>query len=658
MQAGADLAVMIDSDQTPRYRLRCRKQGCGHDLRIFGLDCKKCGFIAGWVCATDPATGDYVAVCEGCQRSSATEYRPESCGVCGTRKPGWWDAQNSGWYQPDLKPAAVGQGVWISGDFEGELGGRPSSNNRNAGLRLNARLFTARFLRGILKNVRREEGPPLALEPLEEAPLRSDSASDVRVFFGASEASFATVTLRDVRLHHWQEIALMEFNDAAFAACRVAGRAYAFLPRAPEKEEIKPEEVLHPHTNAEIAPSVLPLRTDAAPASPLTTWSTQPVKPPEIPEPSAGTPRQLPQETTSCPSCSWRLQIILAIFTILACGWVKALLAVLVLARLVCWVDALNERQQRKFMAPGLALMAVPLLLSLSGGGLLLVGNFSSECPPPWGWALLLVLAALFLGTLFRACWLRVVLLLLWVLALQLQCSRPTLPCIPHAPSSQTAWPGDLSPLPPIANPPAAQPPSPLEPASVPIADVPKPVQSGEGLINKLKLDSAKVVGWLKDKLYFDPNSGAVNDLLQNAPDGSRISLDMALAKPKLLSDCKTSIYFPNENMFDLDSDQINPLAQAQLMKINRLRTYFPDRDFVITGHADKLGNDTSDGIFNNIKLSERRAAAVAVWLSENTLWGLENIEAQGAGSKFPIVDLPGEVALNRRVEIRLRCKP
>jgi len=107
--------------------------------------------------------------------------------------------------------------------------------------------------------------------------------------------------------------------------------------------------------------------------------------------------------------------------------------------------------------------------------------------------------------------------------------------------------------------------------------------------------------------------------------------------------------------MFDLNNAQILPPVESQLAKLSVLQTAYPDAKIIIIGHSDRAGESSSDGVYHNIELSERRANAVSEWMIAHG-WRPEQIEARGAGSRFPLIDLPGVQPFNRRVEIKLHC--
>ena len=75
-----------------------------------------------------------------------------------------------------------------------------------------------------------------------------------------------------------------------------------------------------------------------------------------------------------------------------------------------------------------------------------------------------------------------------------------------------------------------------------------------------------------------------------------------------------------------------------------------------VIGHTDRTGNDTTDGVLNNIELSQRRANNVALELVNAIDWPASRIESRGVGSASPVIERDGDEPRNRRVEIKLRC--
>jgi hypothetical protein len=57
------------------------------------------------------------------------------------------------------------------------------------------------------------------------------------------------------------------------------------------------------------------------------------------------------------------------------------------------------------------------------------------------------------------------------------------------------------------------------------------------------------------------------------------------------------------------------------------------------------------------MKLSEKRAYALADWLVESQAITADRITVVGAGDLDPLINLNTDIPLNRRVEVRANCK-
>jgi outer membrane protein OmpA-like peptidoglycan-associated protein len=73
-----------------------------------------------------------------------------------------------------------------------------------------------------------------------------------------------------------------------------------------------------------------------------------------------------------------------------------------------------------------------------------------------------------------------------------------------------------------------------------------------------------------------------------------------------------------------------------------------PNEVFLIEGHTDAVGTEE-----DNISLSDRRAEAVAVALTEQFQVPPENLTAQGYGEQQLKVPVQGANEQNRRVTVR-----
>ncbi len=107
--------------------------------------------------------------------------------------------------------------------------------------------------------------------------------------------------------------------------------------------------------------------------------------------------------------------------------------------------------------------------------------------------------------------------------------------------------------------------------------------------------------------------------------------------------------------LFDFDKADVKAEAEPELMKVATVLKSYPNARVSIEGHTDAKGNDSY-----NQALSERRAAAVARWLTAHAGLNGANLQTRGWGRTKPVApntrpdgsDDPEGRARNRRVEI------
>jgi outer membrane protein OmpA-like peptidoglycan-associated protein len=103
---------------------------------------------------------------------------------------------------------------------------------------------------------------------------------------------------------------------------------------------------------------------------------------------------------------------------------------------------------------------------------------------------------------------------------------------------------------------------------------------------------------------------------------------------------------------FDSGSWEVAPEQQARLAAvaeaIQRVLAEHPDEVFMIEGHTDAVGSD-----IDNLSLSDRRAEAVAVILTDAYQIPPENLVTQGYGEQHPKLPVAGPSRENRRVAVR-----
>lgn len=127
-------------------------------------------------------------------------------------------------------------------------------------------------------------------------------------------------------------------------------------------------------------------------------------------------------------------------------------------------------------------------------------------------------------------------------------------------------------------------------------------------------------------------------------------SLDEALAATGPLPAGDKPIGMPGGALFEYNSYDLLPQSITDLKKLGTLIQRNPTATFSIEGHTDSFGSEDY-----NLRLSERRAESVKLWLVEIMGIAPERIQTRGFGNAKWIVSpdkSKEEQAPNRRVEI------
>ncbi len=158
-----------------------------------------------------------------------------------------------------------------------------------------------------------------------------------------------------------------------------------------------------------------------------------------------------------------------------------------------------------------------------------------------------------------------------------------------------------------------------------------------------------------RDRYIVDADRGDEADIygVFIAPPVERIDRPYTLDEVRyseLLRD-----YMPYVNLdieFDTGSWQLTPDQVDRLSLIaealNRAIARNPREVFLIEGHTDAVGSD-----IDNLSLSDRRAEAVAVALTEQFQVPAENLVTQGYGKQGLVIQTDAPERANRRVAIR-----
>tara|TARA_R110002012_G_scaffold90029_3_gene220338 strand:- start:339 stop:1013 length:675 start_codon:yes stop_codon:yes gene_type:complete len=138
--------------------------------------------------------------------------------------------------------------------------------------------------------------------------------------------------------------------------------------------------------------------------------------------------------------------------------------------------------------------------------------------------------------------------------------------------------------------------------------------------------------------VYMDRQEQQLRDNLQ----GSRIEIDRR--------GDDIVLNMPSGVTFGFDSADLTSEARGSLNEVANVLTQYQDTRVIIAGHTDSTGNASY-----NQQLSERRAQAVASYLSQNGV-SSARLATSGYGATQPVASNDSEQgrAQNRRVEITL----
>ena len=103
---------------------------------------------------------------------------------------------------------------------------------------------------------------------------------------------------------------------------------------------------------------------------------------------------------------------------------------------------------------------------------------------------------------------------------------------------------------------------------------------------------------------------------------------------------------FSEKILFAYDKSDLNSSAEGNLNKLVTILKEYPDTNIEVQGHTDSNGSDDY-----NMKLSERRAAAVSAYLRGRGVAG-SRLTTKGYGESAPVADNGSDEgrAQNRRV--------
>jgi outer membrane protein OmpA-like peptidoglycan-associated protein len=620
---------------SPDYRLHCH--ACDTLQQSTGV-CLDCGPV---LFHYRPEAGevDPRPVCSECNRPAeavdGVPSAPKKCQSCSSTDMGAKDWQTQSWRPEPLTPVP-GEEPWIYGDFDGDCDWLASPDFSKFGSQtddpLANSLALARMNRAQVENLAFVDGPldqRSGTDPLP--PLRLGTVQNVYVDrFQDGERRLYEVTLKDVRLHNWQQTTDAAINDGPIHG-RLQGKVYARL--ALKQEELPRQRRDFVGMSARRWNKWLGPRASATPAGAAGMAPTN----------KSVTNPQTPDISNYCNTCNLFLMAAVFLCLYLVCSLSYALAAVAAMALQCRWRSSRLRRGLNRMS--NLAEILIGILLVTAG---VLLYYFAREpacegLPANWwlaGMALLLVLTAL-----LRRCWPWFLLTLLWGLALLTYACGTQPNCTITAPAI-AAESGD------------AGPDAPAEQGSwLPSLSVPQlnPLPSLRHALGKVR-DSVDQL------LAQDTDAQRVDD---ESTGNGRVSVDDALRHPNRYFNCDSaasregtgpsarrfSIYMGEAALFNKDSAVLGPGAEPHLRKLARLIASQPNAHIILTGHADRSGQRE-----HNLTLSQQRANAVADWLLAHQVLPADQIELRAAGDRQPLVDNTSLNRLNRRVEVALDC--
>ncbi|HEY8965856.1 MAG TPA: OmpA family protein [Candidatus Methylacidiphilales bacterium] len=143
---------------------------------------------------------------------------------------------------------------------------------------------------------------------------------------------------------------------------------------------------------------------------------------------------------------------------------------------------------------------------------------------------------------------------------------------------------------------------------------------------------------------------------LSALPTPEQIGLQFRTPPPALNPNLPQPVVLtlPTDILFDFDSAQLRPGAEAVLAQALQYISKYFRADVEVDGFTDSFGKDDY-----NQKLSLDRAAAVQAWLRQRLAETKFSVSAKGFGATRPVVPTTGTIEQqqkNRRVEIIVRA--
>lgn len=552
-------------------------------------------------------TGDINTLCSSCGETLSPLTLPGVCNLGHRGRLGWWDTAALDWAAAHSSGALhSGDKVWISGYFEGVYVGKPAGALVSSTKDEERYYHIDRFEDASLTDLTIEQEPPPARGQDNQPPIRIKRPQTVTIKIKEAQEENSErygATLDQFCLFDWHETnggELSLFHGKQSIGI-LSGRAYGTV-RLDQLREKKDPLKVSPHDD----PIAGDPKTITPPAAPPIDGSRE-ANDTANGKVAATTATDL-EPHKPCFACALIPRLILAALVWYFCNWKHALLFFGV-TTLTCilsdkWVA--GQGWKRNLLLAGL------LLLALIGASIEAYAlAFSDDCSLISDWPVYLIGSAFVLSAFIPFCWVRVVMLAIWFLSTIVWCGANSIIC-----------------------------------------DEDKNQKRIDVLIHDIDVVVDYIVNPETDTDEVNDNTIDPND-----PENDRkISIDEVIKNPDLVDKCGNSIYLSEVALFELNQFEIQPRAEVQLRKLSVLLDKKKERNVIITGHADKSGDNSDKGYLENIELSNNRAKAVADWLVKNGSLDVGRLEIRAAGTSMPITTDPQNAHLNRRVEVQLEC--
>ncbi|MDD5176384.1 MAG: OmpA family protein [Sterolibacterium sp.] len=134
------------------------------------------------------------------------------------------------------------------------------------------------------------------------------------------------------------------------------------------------------------------------------------------------------------------------------------------------------------------------------------------------------------------------------------------------------------------------------------------------------------------------------------APATRAVVMDTPPPAPAPLPPVKTKVSFSADSLFGFDKSTVSPAGNQNLDKFAADLKGTNYQVITVTGHTDRIGSHAY-----NMKLSERRAAAVKVYLVESAGIPADKIEAKGVDGSDPVTK-PGDCKGTKATKKLIAC--